>query len=92
MTNKKSKLLDIFSGELKPLILCNLSNGRKTISNIHKVAKDASYEILCKNLKELEKNNIVNKEYFYGYPPRVEYFLTSKGYKYTKLFNELEVL
>ena len=79
MINEKSKAL-------------NLSDGRKRFTSLQKITNGISQKVLTENLKELEENNLINKEYFYEYPPRVEYFLTSEGYKYAKLLKEFELL
>ena len=92
MINEKSKALNIISGKWKALIICNFSDGRKRFTSIQKITNGISQKVLTENLKELEENNLINKEYFYEYPPRVEYFLTSEGYKYAKLLKEFELL
>ena len=92
MINEKSKALNIISGKWKALIICNLSDGRKRFTSLQKITNGISQKVLTENLKELEENNLINKEYFYEFPPRVEYFLTSEGYKYAKLLKEFELL
>ena len=79
-------------GKYKSSIVYNLYNGRKRFTTIQKSIGQISHKVLCENLKELEMDNLIHKEYFYEYPPRVEYFLTSKGYEYAKLIKQFELL
>lgn len=79
-------------GKYKSSIVYNLYTGRKRFTTLQKSIEQISHKVLCENLKELENNNLINKEYFYEYPPRVEYFLTSKGYEYAKLIKQFELL
>lgn len=88
MTNKSMQNLNIITDKYKPLIIYNLFDGRKKFTHLQKLTSGISNKVLLENLKELETNNLVNKKYFYEYPPRVEYSLTSKGYEYARLLKE----
>ena len=79
-------------GKYKSSIIYNLYNKRKRFTQLQRTIGDISHKVLCENLKELEKDNLIDKQYFYEYPPRVEYFLTSKGYEYAKLIKQFEIL
>lgn len=79
-------------GKYKSSIIYILYNKRKRFTELQKSIGEISHKVLCEKLKELENDNLVSKEYFYEYPPRVEYFLTSKGYEYAKLIKQFEVL
>ena len=70
----------------------NLYDGRKRFTHLLRLTSGISQKVLCENLKDLENDNLIGKEYFYEYPPRVEYFLTNKGYKYAKLLKEFQKL
>lgn len=77
-------------GKYKSSIIYNLSTGRKRFTDLQRSIGQISHKVLSEKLKELESDNLINKEYFYEYPPRVEYFLTSKGYEYAKLIKQFE--
>ena len=87
MTDKKYDNFQIICGKWKPLIIFNLYNGRKRFTEL---TEGISQKVLCENLASLEKHNLVDKEHFYEYPPRVEYFLTSKGYEYARVLKGFE--
>lgn len=79
-------------GKYKSSIIHNLSSGRKRFTALQRSIGQVSHKVLSEKLKELENDNLINKEYFYEYPPRVEYFLTSKGYEYANLIKQFESL
>ena len=80
MTAEEFKSLNVINGKWKSLIIYNLSDGRKRFTHLLRLTSGISQKVLCENLKDLENDNLIGKEYFYEYPPRVEYFLTNKGY------------
>lgn len=86
------KNFQLIRGKYKSSIISNLSNGRKRFTALQRSIGEVSHKVLCEKLKELESDNLINKEYFYEYPPRVEYFLTSKGYEYAKLIKQFELI
>lgn len=79
-------------GKYKSSIIHHLSSGRKRFTALQRSIGQVSHKVLSEKLKELENDNLINKEYFYEYPPRVEYFLTSKGYEYANLIKQFESL
>lgn len=79
-------------GKYKSSIIYVLSNGRKRFTSLQKSVGEISHKVLSEKLKELENDNLINKEYFYEYPPRVEYFLTTKGYDYARIIKEFELI
>lgn len=79
-------------GKWKSSIINNLSYGRKRFTDLQRVLDGISHKVLNENLVELENYNLVSKKYFYEYPPRVEYSLTSKGYEYARVLKQIESL
>lgn len=66
-------------GRWKALILCTLKDGKLRFSEINSQLPDISQRMLTKNLRELEKDGIINRKVYPEVPPRVEYCLTDKG-------------
>jgi len=71
--------LDEIGGKWKPLILWVLQNGKLRFSEINKILPSITQRMLTKQLRELEKNNLVNRKVYAQVPPKVEYSLTKKG-------------
>ncbi len=68
-------------GKYKSSIIYNLSNKRKRFTELQRAIGEVSHKVLSEKLKELEKDNLINKEYFYEYPPRV----SNKRKRFTEL-------
>lgn len=77
-------------GKWKPLIISNLASGRKRFTTLLNLNSGISHKVLNEKLKELQEDNLISKKFFYEYPPKVEYSLTSKGYQYAKLLKQFE--
>lgn len=72
--------LKIFGGKWDSRIICVL-NEKKTLrySELRKEMVNITDAVLASTLKNLIKNNIVQRHSFDEIPPRVEYSLTEKG-------------
>ena len=72
--------LEIFGGKWKPRIICVL-NEKKVLrySGIRKEMTNITDAVLVAALKELIRNDIVERKSYDEVPPRVEYSLTEKG-------------
>lgn len=69
-----------FSGKWQMLVLCVLAeNGTTRFNAIGKALPDISPKVLTETLKNLERDNLVNRNIYAEIPPRVEYSLTELG-------------
>ena len=67
-------------GKWKIRILFTLYNNKKVRFNeLKKVLKTITQQMLSKQLKELETDDIVNRKVYQVVPPKVEYSLTEFG-------------
>ena len=66
-------------GKWKSLVLCSLKDGKLRFSEINNKLPDITQRMLTKTLRELEKDNIINRKVYPEVPPKVEYSLTDKG-------------
>ena len=71
--------LDVIGGRWKPTILWSLLNGKLRYSELKKSIPDVSERILVHQLRELEKDGLINRLVYAEVPPRVEYELTKDG-------------
>lgn len=71
--------LDVIGGKWKPIILCNLGDGQMRTSELCRAILNISQRVLTKQLRELEKDKIINRKVYNQVPPKVEYSLTSEG-------------
>lgn len=69
----------ILSNKWKCLIMRNLITGKKRFNELNKSIIGISAKALTENLRELEKDGIVIRKTYAVVPPKVEYYLSSKG-------------
>ncbi|MGZ4857728.1 MAG: winged helix-turn-helix transcriptional regulator [Methanobacteriaceae archaeon] len=67
------------AGKWKHPILWALKDGKLRFSEINKILPSITQRMLTKQLRELEKDNLVNRKVYAEVPSRVEYSLTKKG-------------
>lgn len=63
----------------KPIILFRVSMGINRFSTLLRNIEGINKQMLSKQLKELEKSEILERKMFAEIPPRVEYSITPKG-------------
>lgn len=71
--------LVLIGGKYKTLILWSLSEKTLRYSELRKAVPCATPKMLTQQLRDLEKNGLVNREIFPVIPPKVEYSLTDFG-------------
>jgi DNA-binding HxlR family transcriptional regulator len=71
--------IDEIGGKWKPLILWALKDGKLRFNEINKAIPAITQRMLTKQLRELEKDGLVNRKVYAEVPPKVEYNLTKKG-------------
>ena len=71
--------LDELGGKWKPLIIWILMEGKLRFSEINRNLSSITERMLTRQLRELEKDGLVNRKVFAEVPPKVEYSLTKKG-------------
>lgn len=82
---------DIVKGKWKPIILFQLKDSSKSLSQLQKDINGITQKMLLEQLKELRQFGIVDKVSSEGYPLHVEYFLTpTKGREILKAFKIMQ--
>lgn len=81
---------NILSGRWKYLILWFLKSKERRYSEIKAFLWDISQGSLTKQLRELERDGLINRKVFPEVPPRVEYSLTSKGKEFIPIIDLME--
>lgn len=72
--------LSIVGGKWKWLIIYRLSEiDVLRYGELKKKLPDITHKVLSRELKELEKENLIHREEYHQIPPKVEYSLTDKG-------------
>lgn len=74
-----TETMRIIGGKWKLLILYLIYNDINRFGKMSLMLKDISKQMLTRQLRELEKEGIIERKIYPEIPPRVEYFLTHKG-------------
>lgn len=82
--------MQIISGKWKMVILYILSERQPVRFNeMQKFIGNITYKTLSLQLKELEKDGILERKEYPQIPPKVEYYLTERGMSLIPILNEL---
>lgn len=71
--------MNIIGNKWKPIIIYLLSNGALRFGKLNALIPTISKKVLSNQLKELESDDLLQRESFAEIPPRVEYSLTQKS-------------
>ncbi|WP_238885390.1 helix-turn-helix domain-containing protein [Clostridium sp. YIM B02551] len=82
--------MDLIRGKWKAVLLCHLYNGPRRFLELQRITNGISQKVLNEKLKELENDGLIDKEVYAEIPPKVEYFLTTKGKDLTSIIKEIE--
>lgn len=84
------KTLAVIGGKWKLVILWHVAQGTKRFSELEKLIPDITQKMLAQSLRELEKDNIVERKVYPVIPPKVEYSITPRGVSLKKVVHELD--
>ena len=74
----------------KPIILYLIKNNFNRFGKMQKLAEGISRQALTKQLRELEKDGIIERVVYPEIPPRVEYYITPYGESLYTIINQME--
>lgn len=83
--------LEMIGGRWKTIILFYLSSGKKRFGEISVRIPTISRKVLTQQLRELEKDGLINRKQYKEIPPRVEYSLTLLGKSLSPVFKEMSI-
>ncbi len=71
--------LSVLGGKWKILILWHLKDEARRFSELKRLMPEITEKMLIQQLRELEKDEIVNRHVYPEVPPKVEYSFTTYG-------------
>lgn len=85
-----SYTLSLISGKYKMIILyCLMEFKTVRFNELQRYLRKISDKTLSQNLKELEKDGLVQRKAYLVIPPKVEYSLTKKGESLMQVLDQL---
>lgn len=81
--------IQLIGGKYKAVILWHLMNKTLRYNEIHKLIPKATDKMLAQQLRELEKDGLINRKVYPVVPPKTEYSLTEFGKTLTPILDEL---
>jgi DNA-binding HxlR family transcriptional regulator len=82
--------MDVIGGKWKILIIHLIRNDINRFGKMSMMLKDISRQMLTTQLRDLERDGIVERKVYAEIPPRVEYFLTPKGHALAPVMEALK--
>jgi len=80
---------EIIAGKWKIIHLWHLSIETRRFNELQKLLPDISKEILTRQLRELEEDQMVHREVYKEVPPKVEYSLTPLGQSFIPILHSM---
>ena len=74
-----TKCMEIIGGKWKTIIIYLISIKINRFGQLQRSCEGISKQMLTKQLRELEKDGIINRRIYAETPPRVEYSVTPRG-------------
>ncbi len=81
--------LEIIAGKWKPEILWHLTDKVMRFNQLKRAIGDVSQKMLTQQLRELQRDGLVERTQYEEIPPRVEYTLTELAESLKPLFSTL---
>src|SRR3982750_1060085 len=81
--------MDYIGGKWRSVVLWYLIKDKKRFGDLKKLIPDITEKMLSIQLRQLEKDGLIQRTIFPEVPPRVEYMLTQSGESLITLLNEL---
>ncbi len=79
----------MISGKWKLFILNALKNGPKRYGELRRICGNITEKMLTNQLKELQRDGLINRKVYPQVPPKVEYSFTEIGEKLCFIFDPL---
>lgn len=71
--------IDLIGGKYKAVILWHLIENKKRFSELKRLIPKATEKMLTQQLRDLERDGLINRTVYPVVPPKVEYNLTDFG-------------
>ena len=81
--------INLIGNKWKLLIIRDLLSGTKRFGELRKSLTGISQRVLTENLRDLEKDGLINRKVYAEVPPKVEYSLNETGLSLSPIINAM---
>ena len=81
--------LKLIGGKWKIAIIYNLKDGPLRFGKLKRILSPVTQQMLTKQLREMERDLMIDRKVFEVVPPKVEYSLTDFGRSFKPVLNSL---
>lgn len=85
-----SATVDVIGGKWKPHILYFLLDDTRRFSELKRAMPGITQQMLTQQLRQLEKDGVVQRKVYPVVPPKVEYSLTNAGHNLKPVIKMME--
>jgi len=82
--------INIFCGKWKPEILYFLNQSPRRFNELRRLIPKITQRMLTQQLRELERDGVINRQQYLEIPPKVIYSMTDLGLSLIPIFEKLE--
>jgi len=82
--------INIFDGKWKSEILYYINLGPRRFNELRRLIPEVTQRMLTQQLRELQRDGIINRKQYMEIPPKVVYSMTNLGNSLIPIFNQLE--
>jgi len=84
-----SSALSLIGGKWKIAIIYNLRQDPVRFGELKRILSPITQQMLTKQLREMERDRLINRKVYEVIPPKVEYSLTDFGQSFMPVLNSL---
>jgi DNA-binding HxlR family transcriptional regulator len=81
--------INLIGGKYKPLILWHVSDRVLRFNELQKLIPGATQKMLTQQLRDLEKDKLINRKVYPEVPPKVEYSISELGKTIKPILNAM---
>ena len=81
--------LSMIGGKWKPVIIFCIANGVDRFGAMQRAVPGITKQMLTKQLREMEADDLISRKVHAVVPPRVDYALTDKGRSVLPIINQM---
>ena len=81
----------VLQGKWAIVVLYHLSTGTKRFNELERLIPEVTRTVLTRQLRQLEKDKLIDRKVFAEVPPHVEYSLSKLGTQFQKVLDEIEI-